>query len=102
MAKTRDIGQIYWHTIKYGIKPKELHEKAETQEIEFPFRNGKGIALRLPFSRHGLVIGKWKKTGFTESEALTYAVNGRSLARGEVDWDHIRYGAKEDANIQEV
>ena len=103
MAQTKDIGSLYWHGITYPVKPKELYEKAESQEIDFPFRHGKGIALRLPFSRKGLVIGKWRKTGFTEGEALTYAINGRSLAKDELDWDNIRLGADNDSDtIQEA
>ena len=102
MAQTRDIGPVYWHGIKYAVKPKELFEKAESQEIERPFRHGKGIAIRLPFSKLGLVIGLWKKTGFTEGEALTYAVNGRSLIKDEVDWDIVRYGVKKDVTSEEV
>jgi len=103
LAKTHDIGPLYWHPIKYGFKPKEFFEKAESQEIEEPFRHGKGIAVRLPLSKLGLVVGIWKKTGFSEREALTYAVNGRGLAQDEVNWDNIRYGApKNEATTQEA
>jgi hypothetical protein len=98
MAQTRDIGQFYWHGIKYSVKPKELKEPAETQEIDPPFRFGKGYAFRLPFSRRGLVIGRWRETGFNEHEALTFAVNGRGLTKDEIDLDYIRYGAKDDSD----
>jgi hypothetical protein len=98
MAKTKDLGIFYWHGITYSFKPKELIEKAETQEIESPFRHGRGVALRLPLSKRGVVVGKWSKTGFTEGEALTYAINGRSLTKDEVDWDNIRLGAANDSN----
>ena len=30
---------------------------------------------------------------YTESQALTIAVNGRSMKQDEVDWDVIRFGA---------
>lgn len=102
MARTHDIGYTYWHTIVYGLKPKELFEKAESQEIEMPFRKGRGIAIRLPFTRLGLVVGRWKDTDFNESQALTYAVNGRGLTTNEVDWDYIRYGAKNESTVQEA
>jgi len=102
MAKTHDIGKFYWHGINYGFKPKELFEKAESREIEAPFRIGKGIALRVPFSTRGIVMGWWRKSGLSESQALTYAVNGRGLKTDEVNWDHIRYGAKTDDKIKEA
>jgi hypothetical protein len=103
MAQTHDIGSFYWHTINYGFKPKELWEKAESQEIDPPFRHGKGIAIRVPFTTRGVVLAKWKKTGFSEAEALTYAVNGRGLKLDEVNWDTIRYGAEDDkSKIQEA
>ena len=93
---------FYWHSINYGYKPKELFEKAESREIEPPFRAGKGLAIRFPFSKRGLVIGLWRKTGLSELQALTYAVNGRGLNKDEVNWDHIRYGAKTDDKIKEA
>ena len=37
-------------------------------------------------------MGKWVKR-YTESQALTNAVNGRSMEKDEVDWDMIRFGA---------
>jgi hypothetical protein len=102
MAQTHDIGNLYWHAIKYNAKPKEFFEKAESQEIEPPFRTGKGFAIRFPFSKRGLVFGWWKKSGFEESQALTYAVNGRGLTKNEVDWDHIRYGAKNEDTVKKA
>jgi hypothetical protein len=39
-----------------------------------------------------LVVGKWIRQ-YTESQALTVAVNGRSMKQDEVDWDVIRFGA---------
>jgi hypothetical protein len=92
MAKTRDIGHFYWHTLLYPVKPPVLWEKAETQEIDNLYREGKGYAVRLPFTRHAVVIGKWGKS-HNESEALTRAVNGRAMQQDEVDWDTVRFGA---------
>lgn len=92
---TKDLGPFYTHGITYPVKPKELFEKAESQETEVPFRRGAGFAVRFPFTRKAIVIGKWKKTGYTESEALTYAINGRPLAKDELDWDFIRFGEAE-------
>lgn len=88
--QTKDIGNLYWHPLTYPYKPKGLFEKAHTQELDAPFRRGYGVAFRLPFSKSAIVLGIWKKTGYTESEALTYAIKGRGLPKSEVNWDFIR------------
>ena len=82
-------------TIVYPVKPKELWEKAETQEIDIPYRGGDGIALRLPFTRLGLVLGRWN-TQYEESQALTHAIGGRAMAQTEVDWDTVRFGVLDE------
>ena len=88
--RTRDIGNFYWHNLTYPYKPKGLWETADTQEIDPPFRRGHGLAIRVPFTRKAIVIGRWKETGYSENQALTYAINGRGLKKDEVDWDVIR------------
>jgi hypothetical protein len=92
MAKTHDVGNYFWHTLVYPIKPSVIFDKAETQEIEEPFRGGKGWAIRLPFTRLAIVLGRWNEI-FSESSALTRAVVGRPMSQDEVDWDMLRYGA---------
>jgi hypothetical protein len=92
MAKTHDVGKFYWHLMTYPVKPPVVLERAETQEIEEPYRFGKGWCLRFPLTRKSIVMGKWVKR-YTESQALTNAVNGRSMKKDEVDWDMIRFGA---------
>jgi hypothetical protein len=79
----------------YPVKPPVLWEKAETQEIDFPFRGGVGVSIRLPFTRLALVIGHWNAS-YDESQALTNAVRGRALPEEEVNWDHVRFGAQDD------
>ena len=79
----------------YPVKPPVVFERAETQEIEKPYRFGKGWCLRLPFTRKALVVGKWIKQ-YEESTALTVAINGRGMKQDEVDWDTIRYGVSLD------
>jgi len=96
MAKTHDVGSFYWHTMVYPVKPPVVFEKAETQEIEEPYRFGKGYCIRVPFTRLSLVLGKWVKQ-YSESEALTVAINGRAMQKEEVDWDYIRFGAEHDS-----
>ncbi len=98
MANPRDFGPIYWHTLVYPVKPKELWERAETQEIDEPFRGGVGVSIRLPLTRLAIVIGRWNAR-FDESQALTNAIRGRSLPEEEVDWEFIRYGAQDGDNV---
>jgi len=87
----KEFRNFYWHMIKYPVKPKEFWEKAETQEIDEPFRYGSGRAIRIPFTSKAVVIGKWQKS-YTESEALTYAIRGRYVEDDELDWDVVRFG----------
>lgn len=89
MAKTHDIGQFYWHTLKYPIKFKGFFDKAESQEIEEPYRAGSGLAIRFPFTKFAIVLGKWGKK-YEESYALTRALAGRMMSQEEVNWDKIR------------
>jgi hypothetical protein len=95
LANPRDIGPFYWHTLVYPVKPPILWEKAETQEIDFPFRGGVGVSIRLPFTRLAIVIGHWNSS-YDESQALTNAVRGRALPEEEVNWDFVRFGAQDD------
>lgn len=95
MAQTRDIGHFYWHVLIYPVKPPVLWEKAETQEIDGKYREGVGIAMRVPFTRIAVVVGKWIKK-HDERVALTRAINGRAMAQEEVDWDTVRFGAIDD------
>ena len=92
----KDVGNFYWHRLTYPVKPRGLAEKAYTQEVDPPFRRGFGLSLRVPFTCKAVVIGRWKETGYSESQALTYAINGRGLKKEEIDWDFIRDRALEE------
>jgi len=94
MAKTHDLGKFYWHTLVYPIKPPVVFDRAETQQIEHPYHAGKGWAVRLPLTRLAIVIGRYTQT-FSESVALTRAINGRVIDEQVFDWDTIR-GIDED------
>jgi hypothetical protein len=97
-TEPKEFRNFYWHPLEYPTKPKGLWEKAETQEIDEPFRSGSGWAIRLPLTRKAMVIGTWK-AAYSESEALTYAIRGRYVEDHELDWDAVRFGisgAKDD------
>jgi hypothetical protein len=89
MANTRGLGPVFWHGMKYPVKPPVLIDPSETQEIDEPFRRGRGYAIRFPFTKHALVVGLWQSS-HNESEALTYAISGRAMKHEEVDWDALR------------
>jgi len=95
LANPRSMGSFYWHPLVYPVKPPVMWERAETQEIAFPFRGGVGTAVRLPFTRLALVIGRWTSS-HDESQALTNAIRGRVLSEEEVNWDFVRFGAQDD------
>jgi hypothetical protein len=77
----------------YPVKPKVFFDRAETQEIDGKYRGGKGWAIRLPLTRLAIVLGMWTEA-FSESMALTRAINGRGIAEEDFDWDTVRYGAE--------
>lgn len=91
----KTIWRIYILTFSYPVKPKVLLERAETQEIDPPFRHGSGLAFRIPFTRQALVIGYWTHR-LHEDSALSTAIAGRYLPEGEFDWDKVRYGVQDE------
>jgi len=93
-VRVHSVGRIYWHPLKYAVKPKELVEKATTQEIEEPYRGGKGLSVRGPFTKNALVVGIWTHR-YAESDALTAAIKGRIAQDSEIDWESIRFGLEE-------
>ena len=96
MTIIRDFGPVYWHMLIYPVKPPVFWEKAVAQETDDLYRGGVGISFRLPFTRLALVIGRWTHHGASESQALTNAIAGRPLAREELNWDYVRFGAPKD------
>lgn len=92
MAEIKSVHKLYWHTLKYHVKPKIFIEKAETQLIDPPYNSGKGLAIRFPFTKHALVVGWWIGR-YTENNALTKAIGGRILPIDDSsNWDQIRSG----------
>lgn len=78
--QTRDVGPFYWHPLRYPVAGAPRWEAARTTEIEAPYREGKGVAVRLG-PRLALVLGKWSRpAGRTETEALEDVLGARRLA----------------------
>lgn len=86
MAHITELGpayfqKLYWHT----ENPPLLHLDT-TQETDRPYRTGRCLVVRLPFTRTALVLGVW--TGRRkEFEALISAVGGRVIAGNSISAD---------------
>ena len=85
-----NLGPIYVTALKYPHrKPFPIVEKGWTHEIEEPFRKGTCLVFRLPFTKPGLVFGKWDHAQ-EEDDALTAAIWGRHLdvpVEELLEWD---------------
>jgi len=75
---THDIGPFYWHTIKSPGRPARWTDRAWTQEVEEPYREGRGWACRIGI-RRVLVVGRWHHVVRDEDDALTAALGASVL-----------------------
>lgn len=104
MPQTHDIGRMFVHSMKLPVKRTwrvQLVEKADTQEISYPYRAGRSVLLRMPWVLRGLVIGVWGEPQEDEDEAMYRALGGVMRDRHEV---HRRvndegYGSLDDALV---
>lgn len=69
---------LYAHRMEYPTKNFPVFDRGDTQEIDWPFRTGKAIVTRIPFTRRAIVVGRWigKRS---EEDALTSAIHARSI-----------------------
>lgn len=81
MASAHDIGNIYLTTMKHlpGTKPPLFERDAETREIDGKYRIGRGVSLRIPFTRRCIVIGRWIDEGGDEEVRLREALQASDL-----------------------
>ena len=76
----KTLGPLYADTVNYGDRGFfPVIEKGWTSEIEPPFRKGKCLVFRFPFTRPGLAIGIFGKSRLEEVEALLSAIEGRVI-----------------------
>ncbi len=78
--------QFYAQVFRY---PKHLRRRdiprheidVSTRESEHPYREGVGMAFRIPMTRFALVVGVWvgELDGETEQEKLLSAMDGVNL-----------------------
>lgn len=79
MPQVHNIGEsMYLHTMKYPSRKFPLTEPGDTQEIESPYRVGKGRVFRIPLTTRAVVVGRWEGHR-EEHDALTDAIGIREL-----------------------
>lgn len=77
MAKVHEVGErYYWQRLYWHSESPPLIHRTTTQEIEWPYRHGACLVVRIPFTRVALVAGKWQGSK-GEVEALLTAMQGR-------------------------
>lgn len=83
MPTTKDAGRFFAHGMTYPSTDFPLVDKGVTQEIEHPFRLGKSVVLRAPFTRRAVVLGVWGASATDPDEALKKAL--RLFRAGDAD-----------------
>lgn len=76
MAQTHDLGPLFAQRLYYHSEHPPLAAFTQSQEIEPPFRAGRCLVLRLPFSKSAVAVGVWLRAK-TESSALMDAMGAR-------------------------
>lgn len=62
----------------YPTRKFPVVDKGHTQEIEWPYRTGASLVVRIPFTKQAVVLGRW--TGSKDEEqALSEAIGVREL-----------------------
>jgi hypothetical protein len=85
VPKVHDIGsKFYVHRMAYPSTKFPLSERGFTQEIDFPYRDGKCLVVRIPLTRQAVCVGVWGDDR-DEEEALTDALRARTLTDEERD-----------------
>jgi hypothetical protein len=81
---TKEVGRTFVHTMKYPSTDFPLMERGFSQEIDYPFRKGSSIVVRVPFSTTAVVVGWWGQPQ-DEDDALHSAIGSRFIDIGEID-----------------
>lgn len=85
MAETHDAGPLYVQRVNYpATKNLPLLERGWTTEIEYPYRRGRALVVRIPFTLIGFAIGLWGEKN-EEDANLLRAVSGREVEQWELD-----------------
>lgn len=77
MPSVHHIGtNFYAHRMTFPGTGYPLLEMGDTQEIEWPYRTGRGLVVRAPMSRQAVVVGRWLGH-MDEEHALSSAIGAR-------------------------
>jgi hypothetical protein len=83
VPNVHNIGSKYYvHRLAYPSRKFPLWEKGTTQEIDYPYRDGECLVVRLPLSKQAVCVGRWGEEQ-DEEEALTDALGARNLTPEE-------------------
>lgn len=98
MPQARDLGRVYGH-LTHLVAQAPLMHRAVTEELEEPFRRGRAVVVKLPWTDvywslnwtvwvpNAVVVGFWMRpTDIEEPEALMAALEGSVL---DIDIDEI-------------
>lgn len=92
MAHINDLGRFYTQRLYWQKDDPPLIHFDRTVETVHPFRVGKCVVLRKPFSKDAYVFGAWVGKSQDEEAALLDAMGGRVTKdngirlTGEEDW----------------
>ena len=84
MPATKDVGRFFAHGLTYPSTNFPLVDRGVTQEIEHPFRLGKSLVLRVPFTRRAVVLGVWGASASDPDKALEKALRLFHLGGSDV------------------
>jgi hypothetical protein len=68
---------MFIHRMEYPTRKFPVFEIGDTQETSHPFRRARSLVVRLPLTRHSVVIGRWGQEQEEESALI------RALQLGE-------------------
>lgn len=84
MAHTYDLGPTFAQLLYYHSATPPLLAFTRSQEIEPPFRAGRCVVARVPFSNRALAVGVWLRPK-QELDALLTAMSARVVEDNDVD-----------------
>ena len=89
MAKITDVGPFaYVQRLYWTLENPPLWHLDVTNEIEYPFRRGRCLVLRVPFTKRAFAVGLWGERQ-AEQEALLAAMGGRITRNNGVVLDEL-------------
>lgn len=86
----KTFGALYVGKLAYyHRKPLPVIEVGKTQEIDFPYRNGKCLVFRVPFTKPGFYIGVLKQSAIDPHRLTDEDIDQllMNAMRGRKAWD---------------